>query len=98
MTAISDFECAIIDGKESTVRNYEGMIPDYLIVDEKSYPLADKLFRASKTAGFGFSYKCKITDCVFIAFDDMKECLKIIKYCTNEEIHTIKIQTHNKLI
>jgi hypothetical protein len=55
-------------------RNYEGMIPDYLIADENSYHLADKLFRASMRANFVFQYKCKITDSVFISYDNLNEC------------------------
>ena len=99
-TAGCDFEGVSIHdaGEKTMIRNYEGMIPDYLIVDEKSYLLADKLFRASKSAEFPFSYKCKITDSVFIEFEDMKECLKIVKYCTNENIHMMRVQISDKLI
>jgi len=97
MTTTCDFEGNSIN-LSKIIRNYEGMIPEYLIVNEDSFLLADKLFRASKSANFVFSYKCKITDCVFIQYENMKQCLKIIKYCTNENINTIRIQLEDNLI
>ena len=97
MTTTCDSEGNSIHSNK-IIRHYEGMIPDYLIVNEDSFILADKLYRASKGADFAFSYKCKITDSVFIQYENMKQCLKIIKYCTNEDIHTIRIQLEDNLI
>jgi len=56
------------------LRNYGDTIPDYLIKNNESYKLADKLYRVSKKAELLLKFKCKITDSVFIEYENLNDC------------------------